>query len=47
MEKREIIKKIAEIDATLSENRFNRTLTPEQAQKLRIKRDRLEKKLYK
>lgn len=47
MTKVEIIAKIATIDVELSNNRFERTLTPEQAAKLRSKRDRLEKKLYK
>lgn len=46
MNKNDIIAKIAGIDATISENRFNRTLTPEQVAKLRSKRDRLEKMLY-
>lgn len=47
MNKREIIRKLAEIDSMISENRFNRTLTAERVRKLRNKRDNLEKKLYK
>ena len=47
MTKEEIIKKIVEIDVQLSNNRFDRKLTPEQCAKLHAKRDRLEKKLYK
>ena len=45
--KEEIIAKIVEIDVQLSNNRFDRKLTPEQFAKLRVKRDNLEKKLYK
>ena len=45
--KEEIIAKIVEIDVQLSNNRFDRKLTPEQYAKLRVKRDNLEKKLYK
>lgn len=45
--KTDIIKKIADIDAELNNNRFDHHLTPEQAQKLRNRRERLEKKLYK
>ena len=47
MTKIEIIKKIASIDATLSEQRFNRTMTEEQYRKLTNKRNNLEKRLYK
>lgn len=47
MNKIDIIHKIAEIDAKLSNNRFNRTLTEEQVRKLHNKRDNLERKLYK
>lgn len=43
----EIIKKIAAIDAQLSNDLYERKMTPEQRAKLRAKRDRLEKKLYK
>lgn len=46
MDKMEIIKKLAKIDATLSEQRFNRTMSEEQIRKLHDKRDRLERKLY-
>lgn len=47
MSKLEIIDKIAAIDAELSNQRFNRTMTAEQMRKLRCKREALEKKLYK
>lgn len=47
MTKDEIIKKLASIDAELSNNRFDHHLTAENAAKLRAKRERLEKKLYK
>lgn len=47
MNKVEIIRKIAEIDAKLSNNKFNKTLTEEQIRKLNNKRSNLERKLYK
>lgn len=47
MTAKEIIAKIAAIDTQLSQNRFEGNLSPEQAAKLRSKRDRLERKLYK
>ena len=47
MTKIEVIKKIADIDSVLSEQRYNRTMTAEQLKKLREKRDRLERRLYK
>lgn len=47
MKKIESIKKIADIDAQLSNQKFNRTMSAEQLYKLHIKRDNLEKKLYK
>ena len=47
MNKIELIKKIAAIDAELSNQRFNRTMTADQMRKLRIRRESLEKKLYK
>ena len=43
MEKREMIKKIAEIDAKLSNDK---TIKGEERRKLIDKRNRLEKKLY-
>lgn len=43
----EITRKIAGIDAQLCSDLYERKLTPEQRAKLRIKRDNLEKKLYK
>lgn len=47
MNKVEIIHRIAEIDAKLSNNRFDKTLTEEQVRKLHNKRNNLERKLYK
>lgn len=47
MTKDEILAKIVDIDVQLSNNRFDRKLSPEQYAKLRVKRDNLEKKLYK
>lgn len=44
--KLDIIRKIAEIDAKLSNDRFNKTLTEEQIKKFRAKRDNLERMLY-
>ncbi len=46
MEKTAIIAKIAAIDAQLCSDLYDRKLTPEQRQKLRAKRDALERKLY-
>ena len=45
--KEQIIKKIVDIDVELSNNRFDHHLTPEESQKLRIRRERLERQLYK
>lgn len=47
MEKNAIIKQIVEIDVRLSNDLLDRKMTVEQRAKLRAKRDRLEKKLYK
>lgn len=47
MSKQEIIKQIVDIDVRLSQDLTNRKLTAEQRARLRAKRDRLERKLYK
>ena len=47
MTKAEIIKKLVDIDATLNEQRYNRTMSAEEMRKLRRKSERLEKHLYK
>lgn len=47
MTRTDIIKKLAEIDAELCRNRYDHHLTAENAQRLRLKRERLEKRLYK
>ena len=46
MTKIELIKKIVDIDTKLNEQRYNRTMTAEQMRKLRERRERLERKLY-
>ena len=47
MSKEQIIKKIVDIDVELRKNWDDHHLTPEKAAKLRAKRERLEKNLYK
>lgn len=47
MNKQEIIKQIVDIDVRLSQDLTTRELTVEQRARLRAKRDRLERKLYK
>ena len=47
MNKQEIIKQIVDIDVRLSQDLTTRKLTVEQRARLRAKRDRLERKLYK
>ena len=47
MNKNDIIKQIVDIDVRLSNDLYDRKMTPEQRARLRAKRERLERKLYK
>ena len=47
MSKDTIIQKIVDIDVRLSNDLYNRQMTLEQRAKLRAKRERLERQLYK
>lgn len=47
MTKDSIIKQIVDIDVRLSNDLYDRKMTIEQRARLRAKRDRLERKLYK
>lgn len=47
MDKKAIISQIVDIDVRLSNDLYDRKMTVEQRARLRAKRDRLERKLYK
>ena len=47
MTKNDIIKQIVDIDVRLSNDLYDRKMTTEQRARLRAKRDRLARKLYK